>query len=172
VANMSALTVGDPTDDGTDVGPLATEQGRADVEEQVADAVAKGAQVLCGGERLDRAGWYYPPTVIAGLTPDMRMWHEEVFGPVAGLYRAGGYDEAIEIANGTSFGLGSNAWTADPAEQQRFAADLEAGQVFINGMTTSYPELPFGGVRNSGYGRELSAHGIREFCNLKTVWIG
>ncbi|MDQ1646632.1 MAG: succinate-semialdehyde dehydrogenase / glutarate-semialdehyde dehydrogenase [Cryptosporangiaceae bacterium] len=168
---MSALVVGDPMDEATDVGPLATEQGRADVEELVADAVSQGAQVLCGGRRPDRDGWWYPPTVIAGLTPQMRMWQEEVFGPVAGLFRVGSYAEAIEVANGTSFGLGSNAWTSDPAEQEKFVTDLEAGQVFINGMTTSYPELPFGGIKNSGYGRELSSLGIREFCNAKAVWI-
>jgi succinate-semialdehyde dehydrogenase/glutarate-semialdehyde dehydrogenase len=172
VANMAALQVGDPMDDGTDVGPLASEHGRADVEEQVADAVAKGARVLCGGQRPHRDGWWYPPTVVSDLRPDMRMWSEEVFGPVAGLFRVSSYDEAIEVANGTHFGLGSNAWTRDPAEQERFATDLDAGSVFINGMTTSYPQLPFGGVKNSGYGRELSAQGMREFCNIKTVWLG
>lgn len=172
VAKMSALRVGDPMAAETDVGPLALQQGRDDVDEQVRDAVAHGAQVLCGGEPLDRPGWWYPPTVVTGITPDMKMWQEEVFGPVAGLYRVGSYDEAIELANATAFGLGANAWTRDEAEQERFIADLDAGLVFINGMVTSYPELPFGGVRNSGYGRELSAHGIREFCNLKTVWVG
>jgi succinate-semialdehyde dehydrogenase/glutarate-semialdehyde dehydrogenase len=172
VARMSALAVGDPMADGTDVGPLATEQGRADVEEQVADAVAKGARVRCGGQRPAGAGWWYPPTVVTDLTPDTRMWSEEVFGPVAGVYRVSSYEEAVRIANDTDFGLGSNAWTADPGEQERFVADLEAGAVFINGMVTSYPALPFGGVKNSGYGRELSAHGIREFCNIKTVWVG
>jgi succinate-semialdehyde dehydrogenase/glutarate-semialdehyde dehydrogenase len=171
VASMSAQRVGDPTADGTDIGPLATEQGRSDVEELVTDAVAKGAEVLCGGERPPGEGWWYPPTVIAGLTPDMRMWHEEVFGPVAGLYRVRSYAEAIDVANATQFGLGSNAWTTDPGEQERFAAELAAGQVFINGMTTSYPGLPFGGIKNSGYGRELWRSGIREFCNAKTVWI-
>ncbi|MEE6259128.1 NADP-dependent succinic semialdehyde dehydrogenase [Plantactinospora sonchi] len=172
VARMAALTVGDPMADGTDIGPLATERGRAEVEEQVRDAADKGASVLCGGQRPDRAGWWYPPTVVADLTPEMRMYAEEVFGPVAGLYRVSSYEEAIALANGTNYGLGSNAWTRDPAEQERFVADLDAGLVFINGMTTSYPELPFGGVRNSGYGRELSAQGIREFCDLKAVWIG
>jgi succinate-semialdehyde dehydrogenase/glutarate-semialdehyde dehydrogenase len=172
VAAMTSLVVGDPTADGTDVGPLATEQGRADVEEQVADAAAKGAQVLCGGERPDGPGWYYLPTVVAGITAEMRMWSEEVFGPVAGLFKVADYNEAIALANDTPFGLGSNAWTTDPAEKLRFAEDMDAGMVFINGMTTSYPELPFGGVKNSGYGRELSEHGIREFCNLVTVWIG
>ena len=171
-ARMAALRVGDPMDDGTDVGPLASERGRDEVHAQVTDAVGQGATVLCGGEKPAGDGWYYPPTVVTDLRPEMRMWSEEVFGPVAGLYRVGSYDEAIEVANGTSFGLGSNAWTNDPAEQERFAVDLDAGNVFINGMTTSYPELPFGGVKNSGYGRELSAAGMREFCNTKTVWIG
>jgi succinate-semialdehyde dehydrogenase/glutarate-semialdehyde dehydrogenase len=172
VARMAALAVGDPMDEGTDVGPLATEQGRRDVAEQVRDAADRGARVLCGGQAPDRDGWWYPPTVVADLTPQMRMWSEEVFGPVAGLYRVSSCDEAIELANGTSFGLGSNAWTSDPDEQARFAAELDAGSVFVNGMVTSYPELPFGGVKSSGYGRELSAHGIREFCNIKTVWVG
>ncbi|GAA4562774.1 NADP-dependent succinic semialdehyde dehydrogenase [Planotetraspora kaengkrachanensis] len=172
VARMRGLRVGDPFDPSTDVGPLATEQGRADVEELVDDAVAAGATVLCGGRRPDGPGWFYPPTVITGITRDMRIFAEEAFGPVASVYRAADIEEALEIANATGFGLGSNAWTDDEAEQERFSSDLEAGQVFINGKTISYPELPFGGVKRSGYGRELSAHGIREFCNLKTVWVG
>jgi succinate-semialdehyde dehydrogenase/glutarate-semialdehyde dehydrogenase len=172
VAHMSALTVGDPMMDATDVGPLATEQGRKDAEEQVADAVGKGATVRCGGHAPEGAGWWYPPTVVTDISPDMRMFAEEVFAPVAGVYRAGSLDEAIELANATSYGLGANAWTADPDEQQRLITELEAGAVFINGMVTSYPQLPFGGVKNSGYGRELSSAGIREFCNLKTVWVG
>jgi len=172
VERMGALVVGDPTDAGTDVGPLATEQGRDTVAEQVRDAVEKGATVLAGGQAPDRPGWWYPPTVLADLTPEMRVWSEEVFGPVAMLFRVFTYEEAITIANDVDFGLGSNAWTNDPAEQERFIGDLDAGQVFINGMTTSYPDLPFGGVKNSGYGRELSSHGIREFCNIKTVWVG
>ncbi|MET8092709.1 NADP-dependent succinic semialdehyde dehydrogenase [Micromonospora sp. NPDC005220] len=171
-ATMAALRVGDPMDPNTDVGPLASERGRDEVHAQVRDAVDKGATVLCGGEPPSGDGWFYPPTVVTDLTPQMRMWSEEVFGPVAGLFRVSSYEEAIEVANGTSFGLGSNAWTRDPAEQERFATDLDAGNVFINGMTTSYPELPFGGVKNSGYGRELSALGMREFCNIKTVWVG
>lgn len=171
-ANMAALRVGDPMDADTDVGPLASERGRDEVHAQVRDAVDNGATVLCGGELPTGDGWFYPPTVVTDLTPQMRMWSEEVFGPVAGLFRVSSYEEAIEVANGTSFGLGSNAWTRDRAEQERFATDLDAGNVFINGMTTSYPELPFGGVKNSGYGRELSALGMREFCNTKTVWVG
>ncbi len=172
VEKMSALTVGDPLEETTDIGPLATGSGRDDVEALVADAVAKGAKVLCGGERLTGPGWYYPPTVITELTPDMRMYGEEVFGPVAALFRVGNAEEAIELANATEFGLGANAWTNDEAERALFVSNLEAGAVFVNGMVTSYPELPFGGVKASGYGRELSAEGIRAFCNLKTVWIG
>ena len=172
VERMQALKVGDPTDPDTDVGPLATESGRDEVEEQVDDAVEAGAKVRCGGKRPDRPGWFYPPTVVTDITKDMALYIEEVFGPVASMYRASGIDEAIEIANATTFGLGSNAWTNDEAEQERFIDDLEAGQVFINGMTVSYPELPFGGVKRSGYGRELSGLGIREFCNAKTVWVG
>ncbi|MEU5944897.1 NADP-dependent succinic semialdehyde dehydrogenase [Micromonospora sp. NPDC047465] len=171
-AHMSALRVGDPMDPDTDVGPLASEGGRDEIHAQVRDAVDRGATVLCGGEPPTGPGWFYPPTVVTDLRPEMRMWSEEVFGPVAGLYRVSSYDEAIEVANGTAFGLGSNAWTRDPEEQERFATDLDAGNVFVNGMTTSYPELPFGGVKNSGYGRELSALGMREFCNTKTVWVG
>ena len=172
VERASALVVGDPMDENTDVGPLVNEQGRRDVEEIVDDAVGKGARLLCGGKRIDGPGFYYPPTVVADVTPEMRMYDEEVFGPAASLYRVPDIDAAIELANATSFGLGSNAWTNDPEEQERFAAELEAGQTFINGMTASYPELPFGGVKRSGYGRELSGHGMREFCNLKTVWVG
>jgi succinate-semialdehyde dehydrogenase/glutarate-semialdehyde dehydrogenase len=171
VGRMQALRVGDPLADDTDIGPLATEQGRDDVTELVADAVAKGADVLCGGKPADGPGWFYPPTVVAGVTPDMRVFHEEVFGPVATLHRVADLDGAIDVANATTFGLGSNAWTDDPDEQARFVQDLDAGAVFVNGMTTSYPQLPFGGVKRSGYGRELSAAGIREFCNLKTVWV-
>jgi succinate-semialdehyde dehydrogenase/glutarate-semialdehyde dehydrogenase len=172
VQGMSALAMGDPMDDETDLGPLATESGRADVEELVDDARAKGAAVLCGGTRPNGPGWFYPATVVAELKTDMRMYAEEVFGPVAGLFRVSSYDEAVELANATTFGLGSNAWTTDPGEQARLVEDLDAGAVFINGMVTSYPELPFGGTKRSGYGRELSAHGIREFCNLKSVWVG
>ena len=169
---MSAKTLGDPMLETTDVGPLASEQQRDDVEHLVADAVAKGARALCGGAAPEGAGFYYPPTVLAGITPDMRVHSEEVFGPVATLYRVPDIDAAIGLANGTDFGLGANAWTNDDAERSRFVRDLAAGMVFINGNVTSYPELPFGGVKSSGHGRELSAHGIREFCNIKSIWIG
>ena len=171
-AALRALVVGDPMDEGTDVGPLATEQGRTDVQELVADAVGKGATVVLGGAAPGGPGWFYPPTLLTGVTPDMAMYREEVFGPVAVLHRVPDLDAAIAIANDSDFGLGSNAWTSDPAEQERFAVELEAGMVFINGMTVSFPELPFGGVKTSGYGRELAELGIREFCEAKTVWVG
>ena len=172
VKEMSAKVVGDPMLEATDVGPLASEQQRVDVEKLVADAVARGAKVLCGGAAPDMPGFYYPPTVLADITPDMRVHREEVFGPVATLYRVAGLEEAIELGNATEFGLGANAWTNDEREQTRLIRDLAAGLVFINGNVTSYPQLPFGGVKSSGHGRELSVHGIREFCNIKSVWIG
>ncbi|MEY2241735.1 NADP-dependent succinic semialdehyde dehydrogenase [Streptomyces sp. BF23-18] len=173
-AGMRALTVGDPLEEDTDIGPLSTEQGRADLEELVDDAVENGATVLCGGERPDGfdGGWYYAPTVLTDITPAMRIHQEETFGPVATLYRAAGLDEAVALANDTPFGLSSNVWTRDEAEVQRFVRDLEAGGVFVNGMTASHPAFPFGGEKRSGYGRELSGHGIREFCNITTVWHG
>ncbi|WP_340383846.1 NADP-dependent succinic semialdehyde dehydrogenase [Streptomyces sp. SS7] len=169
---MKALKVGDPLEEDTDVGPLASEQGRADLEELVDDARRAGAGVLCGGERPDGPGWYYPPTVLTGLTREMRIHREEAFGPVATLYRVADLDEAVLLANDSPFGLSSNVWTQDEAEVDRFARDLEAGGVFVNGMTASHPAFPFGGVKRSGYGRELSGHGIREFCNITTVWHG
>jgi len=169
---MSAKTVGDPMLDSTDIGPLASEQQRDDVEHLVADAVAKGARALCGGAAPEGPGFYYPPTVLAGITPEMRVHTEEVFGPVATLYRVPDIDAAIELANVTEFGLGANAWTTDEAERVRFIRDLTAGMVFVNGNVTSYPQLPFGGVKSSGHGRELYVQGIREFCNVKSVWIG
>jgi len=170
VAKMKALVVGDPMDDATDVGPLATASGRDDLAELVDDAVAKGAQVLAGGSAPDGPGWFYSPTVLAGLTDDMRVVMEETFGPVASLYRVADREEAARVANQTTFGLSSAVWSNDAAEQDWFIGRLDAGAVFLNGMTVSYPELPFGGVKDSGYGRELAAAGIREFCNLKTVW--
>ncbi|MEU8730355.1 NADP-dependent succinic semialdehyde dehydrogenase [Streptomyces sp. PB17] len=169
---MRALRVGDPMDEETEVGPLSSEQGRSDLVELVDDAVRGGADVLCGGERPDGPGWYYPPTVLAGVTREMRIHREEAFGPVATLYRAADLDEAVLIANDTDFGLSSNVWTRDDADVDRFVRDLEAGGVYVNGMTASHPAFPFGGVKRSGYGRELSGHGIREFCNITTVWHG
>lgn len=172
VEAVSSKVVGDPLDERTDVGPLASEQQLSDISELVNDAVRKGVTVLCGGKALDGPGYYYVPTVLTDITPDMRVHLEEVFGPVATLYRVDDIDEAIELANATEFGLGSNVWTDDEQERARFVRDISSGMVFVNGNTTSFPELPFGGVRHSGYGRELSAHGIKEFCNTKTVWIG
>ncbi|MFF4015801.1 NADP-dependent succinic semialdehyde dehydrogenase [Streptomyces sp. NPDC001843] len=172
VAGMKALKTGDPLEEGTDIGPLASEQGRADLEDLVDDAKRAGANVLCGGERPAGPGWFYPPTVIAGVTREMRIHREEAFGPVATLYRAGDLEEAILIANDSLFGLSSNVWTREESEVERFARDLEAGSVYVNGMTASHPAFPFGGVKRSGYGRELSGHGIREFCNITTVWQG
>jgi succinate-semialdehyde dehydrogenase/glutarate-semialdehyde dehydrogenase len=169
---MKALKVGDPMSDDTEVGPLSSEQGLRDLEELVDDAVRGGAEVLCGGERPDGPGWYYTPTILAGITREMRIHREEAFGPVATLYRAAGLDEAVLIANDSPFGLSSNVWTRDEAEVDRFVRDLEAGSVYVNGMTASHPAFPFGGVKRSGYGRELSGHGIREFCNITTVWHG
>ena len=177
-AGMRALTIGDPAQESTDIGPLASEQGRTDLEELVDDAVGHGATALCGGGRpqglgggLD-AGWFYSPTVLSGITPAMRIHQEETFGPVATLYRAADLDEALALANETPFGLSSNVWTQDEDEMARCVRDLEAGGVFFNGMTASHPALPFGGVKRSGYGRELAGEGIREFCNITTVWYG
>ncbi|MEV4970719.1 NADP-dependent succinic semialdehyde dehydrogenase [Streptomyces scopuliridis] len=173
-AGMRDLTVGDPMDESTDVGPLSSERGRADLERLVDDALSRGATALCGGQRPKEheRGWYYAPTVLAGITPAMRIHREETFGPVATLYRVSGLDEAVAVANDSPFGLSSNVWTRDEGEVRRFVQDLEAGGVFFNGMTASHPALPFGGAKRSGYGRELSAHGIREFCNITTVWHG
>ncbi|CAL2064068.1 NADP-dependent succinic semialdehyde dehydrogenase [Streptomyces murinus] len=170
VAGMKALRIGDPLEEDTEVGPLSSEQGRADLEELVDDARRSGAEVLCGGSRPDGPGWYYPPTVLAGITREMRIHREEAFGPVATLYRADDLDEALLIANDSPFGLSSNVWTREESEVERFARDLEAGAVYVNGMTASHPAFPFGGVKRSGYGRELSGHGMREFCNITTVW--
>jgi len=171
-AKMAALVVGDPMDESTEIGPLATESGREDVEGYVDDAVAKGAKVLVGGRRLDRPGWFYPPTVITGVTRDMRMYGEEVFGPVAQVWPVESLAEAIELANEHPYGLGSNLWTEDQSERDAFVRDIASGMAFVNGNTSSYPEIPFGGIKRSGYGRELSDVGMREFMNAKTVWIG
>ncbi|MDA8552177.1 aldehyde dehydrogenase family protein [Aquiluna sp.] len=170
VAKMQSLVMGDPMDDATQLGPLATASGLRDVKELVDDAKAKGARVLCGGEAPDGPGYFYPATVIDQITPEMRLTMEETFGPVASVYRVSSREEAVEIANQTTFGLSSAVWTTDPEEEAYFVRELEAGAVFVNGMTISYPELPFGGIKDSGFGRELSDAGIKEFCNLKTVW--
>lgn len=171
VEEMKALRVGDPLQEATDIGPLATEQILKDVSEQVQTSVAAGALVLTGGQKIDRRGNFYEPTVLANIPAGSPASCEEIFGPVALLFRVNNIDEAIELANNTSFGLGAAAWTNDAQERLRFIEELEAGCVFINAMVASDPRLPFGGIKNSGYGRELGEFGIREFVNVKTVWI-
>ena len=172
VDEMRALRIGDPMDEATDIGPLATPQIVNDLDEQVKKAVASGARVLTGGSKVDRPGNYFEPTVLVDVDMKTPVSCEEIFGPVAMLFRVSGIDEAIQIANATPFGLGSAAWTNDATEQARFINEIEAGSVFINGMVASDPRLPFGGIKHSGYGRELAEFGIREFVNIKTVWIG
>jgi succinate-semialdehyde dehydrogenase / glutarate-semialdehyde dehydrogenase len=168
---MKALSVGNPMDDTVQIGPLATDQILTDLEEQVRRTVELGARVLTGGKRLSGPGYFYPPTVLTDIPEDSPAYRDELFGPVASLFRARDIDEAIHVANDTSFGLGASAWTNDQAEQTRFIEEIEAGSVFINGMVASDPRLPFGGIKRSGYGRELSVHGIREFVNIKSVWV-
>lgn len=172
VKSMEALKVGDPMDEATDIGPLATPQIRDEVEEQVRQSVAAGATLLTGGRIVPGRGNFYPPTVLANIPPGAPAYSEEVFGPVASLFRVSSMDEAIRLANATEFGLGASVWTSDEGEQKRFIDEIEAGQVFVNAMVASDPRLPFGGVKRSGYGRELGVFGIREFVNVKTVWIG
>ena len=168
---MGALVVGDPFDPATDVGPIVTEVQRAELLAQVEDARSQGATVHSGGAVPDGPGWYFAPTVLSGVTPDMRVANEELFGPVAIVERVPDLDAALEVANSTSFGLGSSVWTNDEDERLRCIEELEAGAVFINAMVVSTPELPFGGIKRSGFGRELSELGLKEFCNAKTVWI-
>ena len=170
VAKMAALVVGDPLDPATQVGPLATERGRKEIAHLVDDARDKGARVLTGGKAPEMPGWFYEPTIVDELKPGMRLVMEEAFGPVASVYKVSSREEAAEVANQTTFGLSSALWTEDESDTAYFIKHIEAGAVFINGMTISYPELPFGGVKDSGFGRELGAPGIREFCNFKTVW--
>jgi succinate-semialdehyde dehydrogenase/glutarate-semialdehyde dehydrogenase len=168
-AAMSALVIGDPLDPKTQVGPLATAAIRDGVADQVARSVVAGARLLAGGGKIERAGYFYPPTVLADVPPAAPAAVEEIFGPVAALFRVAGTDEAIALANATTFGLGSAAFTRDRAEADRLARELEAGSVFINQMVASDARFPFGGVKRSGHGRELSRYGLREFVNVKTV---
>lgn len=171
VALMQALRVGDPMEEQTEIGPLATEQILQELDAQVTKSVAAGAQILTGGRKLDRTGYFYEPTVLASIPERAPAYCEEVFGPVALLFRVSDLDGAIALANNTPFGLGASAWTNEDEERDRFVEELEAGCVFINGMVASDPRLPFGGIKTSGYGRELGQFGIREFVNIKTVWI-
>jgi succinate-semialdehyde dehydrogenase / glutarate-semialdehyde dehydrogenase len=168
---MAALKVGDPLDAATDVGPLSTPDGVSDLDRDVRKSVQLGAKVLTGGKPLDRPGYFYAPTVLVNIPKDSPAHKEEMFGPVASVFRAKDVDDAIRIANDSRFGLGASAWTNDSAEQQKFINGLDAGMVFINKMVASDPRIPFGGVKWSGHGRELGALGIREFTNIKTVWV-
>jgi succinate-semialdehyde dehydrogenase / glutarate-semialdehyde dehydrogenase len=170
VSQMETLKIGDPLDAGTELGPLATADGLASLDADVKQTVAAGARVLTGGKPLDGAGNYYAPTVLTDIPVNSPAYREELFGPVACLFRAKDIDDAIRIANDSKFGLGASAWTNDDAEREQFINELEAGMVFINRMVASDPRLPFGGVKKSGHGRELGRYGIREFTNIKTVW--
>lgn len=171
VDKMAALKLGDPLDESTELGPLATEDGVISLDRDVKATIAAGARALAGAKRAKRDGYYYEPTVLTDIPKDSPAYREELFGPVACIFRAKDVDDAIRIANDTRFGLGASAWTNDEAERNRFINEIEAGMVFINKMVASDPRLPFGGVKQSGYGRELGPYGIREFTNIKTVWI-
>jgi len=171
VAAMSALRLGDPLDESTDIGPLATPQIVDDIEKQVDASVAAGAKLLTGGKRVGEKGNFYAPTVLTNIPRNAPAFGEETFGPVASLFRVKDADEAISLANATKFGLGASVWTHDDAERDRFVSGIESGQVFVNAMVASDPRVPFGGVKHSGFGRELGVYGIREFVNIKTVWI-
>ena len=169
VAEVSAIRVGDPMDEKTQLGPLATGAIRDGLDSQVKASVAAGARLATGGKKLEGEGFFYAPTVLTDIPPNAPAAREELFGPVASVFKAKDLDDAIRIANGTSFGLGASAWTRDAAEWDRLIADIESGLLFINGMVVSDPRLPFGGVKNSGFGRELGEFGIREFVNIKSV---
>ncbi len=172
VSKFQGLKVGDPMDPLTDLGPLATPQILDDLEKQVQESLHQGANLLTGGHRIATlSGNYYEPTILTNIPKDSPAYAEELFGPVASLFRVRNIQEAIQLANDTAFGLGSSAWTQDSEEQQMLIEQLQAGSVFINGMVKSDPRLPFGGTKNSGYGRELSIQGMHEFVNIKTVWV-
>jgi succinate-semialdehyde dehydrogenase/glutarate-semialdehyde dehydrogenase len=169
VAGVKAIRIGDPMDSSIELGPLATSDIRDELAAQVEKTIALGARALCGGKKIDSAGYFYEPTVLVDIPDSSPADEEELFGPVASVWRAKDIDEAVAIANRTRFGLGASAWTTDHAERDRFVRDIQAGMVFINGMVASEPVLPFGGVKASGYGRELGQFGIREFVNIKSV---
>jgi succinate-semialdehyde dehydrogenase / glutarate-semialdehyde dehydrogenase len=171
VAKMEALKVGDPLDESTELGPLSTADGVTDLVRDVQKTVEAGGRILTGGKSLNRPGNFYAPTVLTNIPKDSPAYREEFFGPVASIFRAKDVGDAIRIANDSRFGLGASAWTNDKTERERLVTELEAGMVFINKMVASDPRVPFGGVKWSGHGRELSVHGIREFTNIKTVWI-
>ena len=171
VAAMEALRIGDPLDEAIDVGPMAMPQIVEDLEKQVSASVDAGAKLLTGGRRIGERGYFYAPTVLRDIDESAPVFSEETFGPVASLFRVKSVDEAIELANATEFGLGASVWTGDEGETRRFIEDIESGQVFVNAMVASDPRIPFGGVKRSGFGRELGVYGIREFVNIKTVWI-
>jgi acyl-CoA reductase-like NAD-dependent aldehyde dehydrogenase len=172
VEAVQGLVVGDPMNRATQVGPMARGDLRDDLQRQVQESVQQGARIVVGGEPLPGRGYYYAPTVLTGVTPMMAAFREETFGPVAAVIRARDADEAIALANDSDFGLGAALWTRDIARARQLARRIESGSVFINGMVASDPRLPFGGVKRSGYGRELSVFGIREFVNIQTIWIG
>src|SRR6266849_1300669 len=171
VKRMQDLRVGDPFEESTQLGPLTNADAVTSLDADVKKTVAAGARVLTGGHPLDRPGNFYAPTVLADIPKDSPAYKEEFFGPVASIFRVKDVDQAIQVANDSRFGLGASAWTNDPAETERFINELDAGMVFLNKMVASDPRLPFGGVKFSGHGRELAEHGIREFVNIKTVWI-
>lgn len=171
VRRMEELKVGDPMDRATEVGPMAREDLLDDLDDQVKRTVEAGAHLRTGGHRLDGQGWFYAPTVLTGVEPGMPAFDEETFGPVAAVIRARDAEHAVELANRSQFGLGASVWTGDPARGEALAAEIDAGCVFVNGIVKSDPRLPFGGVKHSGYGRELAEVGIREFVNIKTVWV-
>ncbi len=171
VKKMKEIKVGDPMEEETELGPMAREDLLEELHDQVKRTIDKGAKLLCGGERLDREGYYYPTTVISNIQPGMAAYDEELFGPVASLFKVKDEEDAIRVANDSDFGLGASLWTNDLEKAKKLSHKIESGSVFVNGLVKSDPRLPFGGVKISGYGRELSHYGIKEFLNIKTVWI-
>jgi succinate-semialdehyde dehydrogenase/glutarate-semialdehyde dehydrogenase len=171
VEGVRAVKVGDPMDPETEVGPLATESIRDELAVQVEKTIAMGARALCGGRKIESAGYYYEPTVLVDIPRSSPADKEEFFGPVASLWKADDLNHAIQIANSSRFGLGASVWTDDDAEREQFIRDIQSGLLFVNGMVVSEPALPFGGVKDSGYGRELGDFGIMEFVNIKSVKI-